>query len=337
MHDSDPTKRIPKSLGTDTNAFGKYSLMDVAVGLFPAVVLTLTIQVVVPSGTTFLGFPARSLSIPLGLLGVGVGAIIVYLTPAYTDSMNWLVTFSEYLSRESRREHETAREYTQVQLVHPDRDTIERQDGAVVGAVQVDPPMMGLASLEEWTRKADGFENFLNTTVEFPVQLYSTTQTFPVEDYLQQFEQRLDDEDVEDNPQLESMIERYVDWYGDAVTGRESTIREHYVIVTVHPREVRFEKYGLIGQFADLPGVGLLLTALFGPSEIAEREALFEELDTRIRRVENGIREIEGCRAHRLDTTAITGLLRTYWTGVEEPQLASEAFRTKPMVGGTPQ
>ncbi|MEF8976913.1 MAG: hypothetical protein V5A21_11875 [Halapricum sp.] len=45
---TDPSKRIPKSLGTDTQLIGQYSLTDLLVAGIPGVIVILITQVVLP-------------------------------------------------------------------------------------------------------------------------------------------------------------------------------------------------------------------------------------------------------------------------------------------------
>jgi len=44
----------------------------------------------------------------------------------------------------------------------------------------------------------------------FPIQVYTTTEPFPVESYLDQFESRRTDPDVQSNPRLARLLDEYV-------------------------------------------------------------------------------------------------------------------------------
>ncbi len=335
MHDRDPTKRIPKSLGTDAKLFGSYTLTDVAVGLLPGVLVVLATQVVLPPGLTVAGYPLATLTLPLAGAAIALGALFVYLTPDYTTSADWLATFVGFHRSAKRLAHEAARPYTQLERAHPDRDAIERADGALLGVVQVDPPAMALATDAEWAAKAEAFRDFLNTAVEFPIQLYSTTQRFPVEAYLDRYESRLSDPDVEANPRLAALIERYVDWYAGELAERRMTIRDHYVVVPVTPAEVQFERESLTRKLARLPLLGALLSAWLAPDAAEQRAAMFDALDERLRRVELGLREIDGCAAHRVSAGEATRLVAEFWAG--EPLEYGDlrrVLRTRPLVGG---
>lgn len=338
MSEHDPTKRIPKSMGTDTKLFGTFTMTDLAVGLFPGVIVVLATQVLLPSSMTILGYSVQVLTLPIAALAIVTGGVFVYLTPRYTTSVDWIGSFLTFLARSSELDHATAKTYSQVQRVHPDRGAIERTDGALLGMVQVEPPTMALATTDEWKRTAKSFQNFLNTTIEFPIQVYSTTSEFPVDAYLDRYESRLDDPDVEANPQLAALIEHYLDWYGSELERRQMTIRDHYIVVSVTPSEVQFDSGSVTQQLAELPYVGIFVMALFGPSLQAEREAMFETLDERLRRVETGLRDVHGCTAKRVPVDEATLQIADFWAdkGDEYGDIERVLRRTS-LVGGCQQ
>ena len=330
---SDPSKRIPKSLGTDTQLIGQYSLTDLLVAGMPGVAVILVTQVVLPNSLDIAGIPVTTLTIPVAALAIGVGALFVYLTPAYTTSIDWLEQFAAFHRSETDIAHEEAREYTQVERILPRRDAIVRTDGALVGTVHVDPPTMALATDQEWQTKSESFQDFVNTTVDFPIQIYSTTQAFPADEYLQRYDDRLSDADVKDNAQLQDLIEHYVEWYERELAERQMTIRDHYVVVPVTPREVRFERDGLAAKLADLPLVGVLIRAATSPPVAEERAAMADELDERLRQVERGLRGIEDVEASRIDAEELTGVIGEFWAGqsLDHGDL-SHRIRTTPLV-----
>lgn len=335
MSTTDPAKRVPKSLGTEAKLFGTYTLSDVAVGLFPGVLVVLVTQVLLPSSASVYGFSVQSITLPLAALAVATGGVFVYLTPPYTTSIDWLGTFVRYRRSEKAISHEAAKEHTQVERVHPIEGAIERVDGVLVGMVQVDPPSLALSTEAEWRSIAEAFQDFCNTVVEFPIQIYSTTRSFPVEEYLVSYTDRLDDPDVRANPRLAELIEQYVEWYARDLDKRQMTIRDHYVIVTVAPKEVQFEKESLLVKLARVPILGLFVQARFATRREEQREAMFDALDERLRRIEAGLRELEGCHARRVDVETGVGLLAEYWSGrpIEYGDVG-DVLRTRPIVGG---
>lgn len=335
---TDPAKRIPKSLDTDTQLLGNYSLTDLIVAGLPGVIVVLATQVLLPSSVTVYGVPVTALTIPLAGLAIALGALFVYLTPGYTSSLDWLWQFLGFHWSETDCEHEEAKQYTQVERIHPRHNAIERTDGAFIGAVNVDPPTMALATEEEWDEKTEAFEDFVNTTVEFPIQVYSTTESFPTDEYLAEYEDRLADPDVKSNPKLEALIEHYIDWYERELVQRQMTIRDHYVIVPVTPEEVRFEHDSLLEKFAALPLLGILVQMCTAPSAVEERAAMVGKLDDRLRKVERGLRGIDECDAQRIDAEELTRLIGEFWAGhdLEHGDL-SHRIRTTPIITTTHQ
>ena len=336
MTDQNTAKRIPKSLGTDTKLLGNYTLTDAAVALLPGVLIVLVTQVLVPPTVSVGGYRPQQVMLPLAALAIAVGALFVYLTPPYATSLEWLTSLVRFRTSPSHEAHDTATEHTQVERVWPDHDAIERQDGAMVGLVQVSPPSMALATDEEWAAKADSFQNFLNTTVTFPIQVFSTTRPFPVETYLDRYRDRLDDPDVQANPRLEQLIEAYIEWYEHDLAARQMTIRDHYVVVSVTPAEVQFSRGSLLATLCDLPVVGPLLTAWSSPPPAEQRAAMFETLSDRLDSVQRGIRDIDDCRAQRVDASTAAQVIGDYWAGQTQAhgEMATR-LRSRPLVGGT--
>lgn len=335
MNQTDSTKRIPKSLGTETKLFGAYTITDLAVAVIPGVVVVLVMQLVLPSSLAIAGYSAQTLTLPLAGAAILGGALFVYLTPSYATSLDWLATFAGYLRRSKELPHDEAKRYTQIERVHTDERAIERIDGTVLAFVQVSPPAMALATDAQWAETAEAFRDFCNTTVQFPVQLYSTTQPFPVEEYLSTYTDRLADPDVKANPRLAALIEEYVSWYASDLDERRMTIRDHYVVVCVSPRDVQFERESLIEKLAVLPVLGLMITARFAPRVEEQRAAMFDALDERTRAVEAGLREIDGCDAHRIDAETAVEVIGDYWAGEsrEYGDLGSK-LRRVPLVRG---
>ncbi|WP_435102417.1 hypothetical protein [Halarchaeum sp. P4] len=334
-HDPDPSKRIPKSLATTATLVGNYTLADAAVALIPAVVVVLCFQLVVPSDLAVWGYRVHDAALPLVGLGVLLGCAVVALTPTYTSSFDWLRTLAGFYRRPRTQTHTEAGMETRIERVHPEHDALERTDGTVIGLVRVDPPSMALATDAEWTQKAQAFRGFLDTVVEFPIQLYATTRPFPVDAYLAHYEDRLTDPDVRANPQLARLIEEYIAWYGAELDARQMTIRDHYVIVGVAPHDVRFEAGTGQGMLARLPVIGVFVDALLAPRVADERAACVELLDERLRRVEAGLRAIDGCHAERVTAVEAARVVAEYWHGepVEYGDLDA-VFRTRPLIDG---
>lgn len=309
------SKRVPKSIDEGTALVGSYTVTDLLVATLPAVAVVLAMQLFVPPETTVAGARVRRFTLPLGAVGVVIGAVGVYLTPDHRATDEWLATMLSYRRRPAQQSHATAREHTSVERVYPEADAVERADGAFVGLVRVDPPSMALATDAEWREQAAAFQDFLNTTVDFPIQLYATTRPFDTAGYLDHFEARLDDPDVRENPRLEALIEQYVEWYDGGLDRRQATIRDHYVVVPVRPREIRFEQESIVQKLTRLPLLGVFLQVWLAPRVAEERAALRDTLDERLRLVARGLREIGGVSTSRVSGAEATELVAEFWRG----------------------
>lgn len=335
MQDHDPAKRIPKSIGTDAKLLGSYTLTDAAVALLPGVLVVLLTQAILPASLSLAGYRIQTLTIPLAGVAIAIGALFVSVTPAYLTSLDWLAAIVGYQRSTKQLDHEHARKFTHLERVHSEHDAIERTDGAFIALVQVEPPTMALATETEWAEKTDAFIDFLNTTVEFPIQIFSTTQAFPVDSYLAHYEDRLGDPDVQANPRLAALIDDYVGWYRSDLHDRQMTIRDHYVLVSVTPAEVQFDRGSHAQRLAGLPLVGLLVQAWFGPPEAEYHQAMFETLAERRTRVRTGLREIDGCAASPVSAADATRVIAEFWTGDDGGvENLAQALRTGPIVRG---
>lgn len=332
MHTPNPANRIPTSLSTDRKLFGRYSLADLAVAAFPGVVVALGFQLGIPPAATVRGVRLHSLALPLSAVAICTGAVFVHLTPQYTSSLDWLSQYVRHTLATTQQRHDDATDTTMVERIHPTMDMIERTDGALVGLVSVAPPRMALATDAEWERKARAFQEFLNTTVEFPIQLYSTTREFPVEDHVAHHQARLTDPDVEATPTLATLIEEYITWHADRCARHPMTIRDHYVVVPVTPGETHFDRDDLIGRLADLPLLGLFVHALAAPPRAVERGEMAATLEDRLRRVTAGLREIDDCEAHRVPAGEATRVLAAFWTDDEPDDHLSGRLRSRSLV-----
>lgn len=334
--ETDPSKRIPKSVGTGTQILGRYSLTDLVVGGLPGVLVIIVVQVFLPDSVGVLGFTASNLAIPLAVLGFLIGFLFVYLTPSYTSSLDWFLQFIRFHHGDKELPHTDAREYTGIKELYPRHDVVQRTDGAFVGALYVDPVSMALATEDEWGKRCREFEDFVNTSVNFPLQIYSTTRDFPVDSYLQHYTERLTDQDVRNNEDLENLILEYVSWYRDEMARRQMSIRDHYVVVPVTQAEARFEPTGITRKVLNIPLIGFIVRVLSSPPKAVERASLVSELDERLRAVERGLRDIEELDAGRLSAEELAAVTAEFWKGrdMEEGEVR-ESARNTPFVGGT--
>ncbi len=357
MASSDPTRRVPKKLTGGDEFWRGYTLDDLLVGAAPFIAAVLITAYLLPPELRYVGYV-------LSAVALIVGAAAVYATPDHLTASEWVSAYFHRLRRPNEVEHvrydfdsareqtdfpesgiheldERTQELTDVARIHPRRDAVERIDGAFVGAVRVEPANMALATDRRWQENVSAFADFFNNSVEWPLQMYSTTTEFPVEDYLRRRERRLEDDDVVGNPVFRQLIEEWLDWYPRELEARGTNLREHYIIVPVRPDEavqVGGETGGVLDSLSELPVVGGVFGALAsddGLSDEERRARALDELDERLRMVENeGVQNLDGCRAHRVETPELVRLLSEFWEGEPADYGDDTPVREQPVVAG---
>jgi len=357
MSINDPTRRIPKKLRESDEFWRGYTLDDLLVGATPFMVGVVLTAYILPARYRFIGYA-------VSIAGLLVGALAIYATPDHMKASEWVKTYFHYLRRPREVEHvrynfgsvreqtdfpesrfyelsERTQELTDVERIHKERDAVERSDGAFVGAVRVEPANMALATDRKWEENVSAFADFFNNSVEWPVQMYSTTSKFPIKKYLRRRERRLDDDDVVGNPIFRRIIEEWLDWYPRELETRGTNLREHYIIVPVRRQDVTedTDTEGVTDALSDVPVVGSFVDALSSdgmlPEEEIEARAL-GELDERLSMVKNeGIQKLDGCRAHRVEAAGLVSILSEFWEG-ERAEYANAAalVRENPVIAG---
>jgi hypothetical protein len=84
-----------------------------------------------------------------------------------------------------------------------------------------------------------------------------------------------------------------------------------------------------------VPVFGVFVEAVLAPRRTEERAALFDTVDDRVRQLQDGLREIDGCDAQRVSAAEAAELLASFWTGdAVAYDDADRAVTTRPVVGG---
>ena len=335
---NDPTRRVPTKLQSSGEFWRGYTIDDLLVGATPFIAMVLITAYLLPANVRVVGYVLAGVALV-------VGAVAVHLAPDHLTASEWVDGFVHRIRtpdemRNVRYDFDAVREQTDypeagvlelaqrtqdlidVERIHTDIDAIERTDGAIVGAVRVEPTNMALTTPTHWRDNVDAFTDFLNNTVEWPIEIFSTTTPFPVEDYVSRREQRLEDDDVRENAVFRDLIEYWLDWYPRELELRGTNLREYYVVVPVRPEDVEGgerEERTAVDKLADLPGIGALFGRLASGDELSEaerRDRMQRTLDERLSMVENeGFQSIDGCRASRVEGPELARVLIRYWSG----------------------
>ncbi|QLG60276.1 hypothetical protein [Halorarum salinum] len=295
------------------------------------------------------GFDA--LVLPLVLLGLFASVTTIVAAPAHLPASTWLADVARYVLKRPRVTYaapagessgtaravrrtdggvvqynpftpdERTQDLTHLERAWPGASAIERDDGTMVGMLAVDPANMDFAMSGDWANRQATAERFVNNELDFPLTLHTTTRPFPVTRLVDQIEDRLEDDDVTDNPVFRDLLEEYRDRRPEELANTQQI--QYYLSVEVTPFEVydrdRDER-SPAERLSRLPVLGILATPFVTRrernTEAELRAKLFSRLDRRCRAVETElVSGTEGWSARRLDTPALFLLAMDFWNG----------------------
>ncbi|MDL0133429.1 VirB4 family type IV secretion system protein [Halobacterium salinarum] len=328
-------RRIHQSLGGTTAFFQGYTIGEIMLFVGVAFV-TLVGAALVPAALTI---PVLGFGIMLGLvLGVlhKVKPSYLWLTEWLAARIGWAVKNKEYTHGEDNSE---VRYLTRIGQVFP--HAIERSDGALVGAMKIEPANMALEDDEAWAKAVDSLSEFVNATIDFPVKFYITSREVDQDDSVRDHQRRLGDADVRSRPVLKRLLDEYIttntDQNGD-IDSESTTIREYYIITAVRDADVeQLDETGdsVLAYLADIPVVG----RVFGRFQSdglskAERDRLKEDkLESRLGQIRRGGSSLYRCSVSPVDAYDLTRVTKEYWTGrTEEYGDITDAIGTFPVV-----
>ncbi|MGQ3414459.1 VirB4 family type IV secretion system protein [Natrinema sp. LN54] len=310
-------RKIHQSLGGTTAFFQGYTIGEL--------MLFLTVAFVTVIAATFV--PA-ALTIPV--LGFGIMlTILLFLLhkvkPDYLWLTEWLVARFGWAIKNKEYTHggednSEVRYLTRLNRVYP--HAIERTDGALVGAMKVEPANMALEDDEAWVKAVQSLSEFVNSTVDFPVKIYITSREIDEDDVVREHQNRLSDADVRSRPVLKRLLEEYVaantNENGD-IDSETTTIREYYLITAVTDSDIeQFDKTGdsVLAYLADVPALGRLF-GRFQSEELSEskRDQLKEEnLESRLAQLRRGGSSLYRCSISPVDAYDLARVTKEYWT-----------------------
>ena len=291
------------------------------------------------------------LILPLVLFGLVAGVATVVASPSHLPATMWLSDVTRYyLARPSRTvaapgpKHErrldtthrtdggmiqyspfTPNEHTQdltnLERAWPGAGAVERSDGTMVGMLELDPANMDFAMSGDWAARQAVAERFANNELEFPLTLHVTTRPFPMEQLVEQIDDRLTDDDVKENPVFRDLLEEYREQRPDELAGLQHV--RYFLGVEVTPFEVynrHSEERSPAERLSRLPLLGIVFTPFVTRrerlTEAELRSKLFDQLDQRCRTVETElVGSASGWSSRRLDTPELFLLALDFWNG----------------------
>lgn len=208
MSNRDASRRILGRFGApDQIGATSYTVSDLK--LFgPAFVLLIVILGATPTQYRWVGF----------LLGGGVlltAAALIYFAPPHRVAHEWVLDQCKFQCKDrimTPHDSETAdtdaQNLTNVERFLRIDDSVKRTDGAIVGAVQVHPANMALATERRWATATDEFGRFINS-LPFEIQIHSTARPADPDRLTRAYENRAEDPDVKQNSELRQLIDVY--------------------------------------------------------------------------------------------------------------------------------
>lgn len=291
-------------------------------------------------------FTLGAIGIALTVLLGTCGAVVVYATPDYLDVKQYAKTLTYYLKQpaginagtveeaaietntslvQSYRADPTTRAFTHIERFYPEANVVERTDGHLVGAIKLEPTNMNFAEDDDWRRVTEACTQFVNQSLDYDLQLWVTTRSFPIDDYVQQLRDRQTDADVRGSPVLDAVIEETVQERPRMLEEAGTELVHYYAIVDVGPTEVINPKRGdksALEKLGEIPILGIPFQAFAGYradlTEQRRRARMFDKVDHRLGTIESElIREIEGYDSRRVTVGEWVAMNQHFWEGIE--------------------
>lgn len=333
----DNTRHIHDTLGGEQEFLRGLTAKDIILMFGPFVLFLFPLGLpFVPDSFTLPVFTFALATLPLMLVLHKTTPEHLTLSESLASKIKWMFKKKQY--KLGTRELDESMYTSQIEEVR--ENSITRLDGAVVGAVKIDPANMALENQDSWAQAVSSFANYANTTFDFKTQLYITGREIRAEDHTGHLTDRLNDKDVRDRPVLGQLMERFIDWYTARLDAQGAHTREYYIIVPVTDDDVKSpEETGdsVIDYLATVPVVGTAFEKLQtrqNDMTDGQRERLKQQkLDARLDEIRRGANNLFGCRGGVVDTHRFAQILKEYWScGTEDYGDMEQALGTLPVV-----
>ncbi|WP_089699607.1 hypothetical protein [Halogranum gelatinilyticum] len=312
----------------------------------------------------------ESLALPFVAGGLGFGVAVIYVSPDHLNAWTWTKDVYRYAKRprvtfnapeepksttnETVRNEgglanytpfkpdERTQDLTNVKRAWPGAGAIQRVDGTMEAFIEINPGNMDFAMSDDWAKLQEASKEFANKELDSKLKFHATTRSFPVEQITETIEERLNDEDVKQNPILQELLEEYRETRPKEMRDRGIQQVRYYIGVEVAPIEV-YDKYRDEGTPAEkltqFPVIGFLFNPFVTRREdltaVEKRAQMFKKLDSRVNDVRTEfIQQASGWSARRLSTVELFVLNMDFWNGQEHTHDdATRVVREQPIIG----
>lgn len=356
-----PSRLIPNDLHGRNTLIGGLPIVGDFVGdaspkdvlfavIIPTFIVMNLIEMLPPSISQYGAF------IILGVIGIGFSLIAAI--PDYTTLSGLINQFRTFHGKanESRRggtknddkiEHrtwettESTVDKTHIKKLYGNKGVIERDDDVICGAIKINGINLDTATEQSVAQATEGFANFLNSNLDFPIQIYMTTRKFNPEKFLEKYEDRLEDPEIQDNAPMQMYIQNYMQRTPQFLS--QHYYREYYIIVPVSRWDVRqsSREEGAL-DLSVVPGIGDILAEVFGKSDVSQitedqiKQRQIDECWKRMQKIkQNGLDNIGADATIIDDVNHFAALIKEFWEGRDMAYKRDKEFvRSDPIVHG---
>lgn len=341
-----PAQAIPKGLNR-TTLFRGYTLNELIIIAAPALIIWY--------GGQFLPSPLDQYRLFFGLLGILVGAAINWRTPNHLEPTEWVIGYLMFMLNPDEIDHVqlegdmarpqkdvvnsdilTLAKRTQdvhgIERIHMNRNAIAREDGEMIAAVEATSVLnMALANEEKWEIAVNAWETYLNSTINYPIQIYVRSVPFNVNEYINDYESRLEDEDIRTRPIMEEILRSFLTWYPQYLSNYGTNEREFYIIFRTKASNINRMDYqeDTIGDLLfKIPLLGKYIgndPEEIDLTEVEKRQLMFDELDKRCKTaMSQGLGQLDQTEMRRVTGTELAYLNKEFWQGRNMDQSSHE-------------
>ncbi len=321
------------TLATDIPFIGDLTTLDAITAATPPFAIMMIGQMIAP--------PEYSDHVMYVVLITGIiGLLALVATPHHTPLGKFMQNFLHHQRRPSkvryRRNNESedvldrsfleyderAQDLTEVNRIYPQYDTLELDDGTMVGALRVTSANLDTADPQRQMSAIQEAKDFFENTLNFDLQLYITTHGFDAETALSQYRERLNDDELKNNPILEYHCRNHIRWVTQRMGGRP--IREFYMVVPVTREEIREQDEDdetVSSSLEALPVIGKAFgVTVEDDYKMTTNEVRLEqisEVDSRLETLRSQFVNAIGeeTEAERVVASQYAAILREFWEG----------------------
>lgn len=209
-----------------------------------------------------------------------------------------------------------------VTKAYRDECAVQRDDGALLGAIRVRPANMATKDEKTWRETVDDLARTLAAEVDYHAQWFNTMRSVDYESRRQKYLDRA--RELRQQGNLHQHNEYHI--LADICEERAETVdilqettmtREFYIVVAVEPEEAVVSLNDDEG-LASMPVVGNIITQ----KRLAEQQGsgehlrdLLDKLDSRVKSMAQSIRTLDGIKTQPLNSSEFSKVVADYYRG----------------------